>query len=107
MKYIYSHLRAASARNLYVAILESPRAISGLRMALKMPSFYFDVESGESGPPSRCPRKTIFCFPNKCITMANPSKYFFKLEKLLTGTIYTVEDCTKCLDCTHLITAVK
>ena len=37
---------------LYVAILDFLCAIKILRMALKLSSFYFDVESDESGPPS-------------------------------------------------------
>ena len=44
-------------------------------MDLKSPSVYFDVESGESGPPSGCPQKTIFCFSNEGTAVANPSKY--------------------------------
>ena len=54
MKYIYYEVKLHTFILIYVEDRQEIFcAINRLRMTLKLSSFYFDVESGDSAPPSQ------------------------------------------------------
>ena len=72
-------------------------------MALKLPSFCFDVESGESSHHHNVHKEQYFASPTSAHHGKSFNIFFFLLEKLLTGTIHMVNDYTKCLDCPETV----
>ena len=93
--------------NCMVAILESPHVINGLRMALKLLSFCFDVKSSESSPQSRCLQKNSILLP-QLVHDQIFQNIFFGLEKFLIFLwLMTVPVIRLSKNCLHLITVIK